>query len=187
MSIVLQGSTSGSVTLQEPAVAGTTVLDLPAVSGTILTTTSPKAGNVIQVVQGKLSTSFSTSSTSVVDTGLTASITPTSATSKVLCYVTLNGIRTNNTTNNLYVYLVRNGTNLDNVGTSGSFFTYYAATQLNGRVGTVSNMILDTPSTTSACTYKVQFACESGSQTSFLNDQNTMLTTSTIILMEVAA
>jgi hypothetical protein len=189
MSIVLVGSTSGSCTLQEQAVAGTTVLTLPTTSGTVLTDTSPKAGNVLQVVQGKLSTSFSTSSTSVVDTGLTASITPTSATSKVLCYVTLNGIRTNNTTNNLYVYLVRNGTNLDNVGQLGSFFTQFTGTsgQTNGRVGTVSNMILDTPATTSACTYKIQFACESGSQTSFLNDQNTMLTVSTIILMEIAA
>jgi hypothetical protein len=36
MSIVLLGSTSGSVTLQEPAVAGTTVLDLPAASGTVM-------------------------------------------------------------------------------------------------------------------------------------------------------
>jgi hypothetical protein len=35
MSLVLSGSTSGSVTLQEPAIAGTTVLDLPAVSGTV--------------------------------------------------------------------------------------------------------------------------------------------------------
>jgi hypothetical protein len=40
MSIVLQGSTSGSVTLQEPAVAGTTVLNLPATSGTVLSTGS---------------------------------------------------------------------------------------------------------------------------------------------------
>jgi len=38
MSIVLQGSTSGSVTLQEPAVAGTTVLTLPATSGTVALT-----------------------------------------------------------------------------------------------------------------------------------------------------
>jgi hypothetical protein len=38
MSIVLQGSTSGSITLQEPAVAGTTVLDLPATSGTVIVT-----------------------------------------------------------------------------------------------------------------------------------------------------
>jgi hypothetical protein len=51
MSIVLVGATSGSVTLQEPAVAGTTVLDLPATSGTILTTTGGvtpgTAGNVL--------------------------------------------------------------------------------------------------------------------------------------------
>jgi hypothetical protein len=38
MSIVLVGSTSGSITLQEPAVAGTTVLDLPATSGTVIVT-----------------------------------------------------------------------------------------------------------------------------------------------------
>ena len=37
MSLILQGSTSGSITLQEPAVAGTTVLTLPAVSGTVVT------------------------------------------------------------------------------------------------------------------------------------------------------
>jgi len=37
MSIVLVGSTSGSITLQEPAVAGTTILTLPTTSGTVLT------------------------------------------------------------------------------------------------------------------------------------------------------
>jgi hypothetical protein len=40
MSLVLMGSTSGSVTLQEPAVAGSTVLDLPATSGTVGLTVS---------------------------------------------------------------------------------------------------------------------------------------------------
>jgi len=45
MSIVLVGSTSGSVTLQEPAVAGTTVLTLPAVTGSVLTTTGQLIGN----------------------------------------------------------------------------------------------------------------------------------------------
>jgi hypothetical protein len=38
MSIVLVGATSGSVTLQEPAIAGTTVLNLPATSGTVIVT-----------------------------------------------------------------------------------------------------------------------------------------------------
>jgi len=36
MSLILQGSTSGSVTLQEPAVAGTTVLTLPATTGNVV-------------------------------------------------------------------------------------------------------------------------------------------------------
>jgi hypothetical protein len=36
MSIVLVGSTSGSITLQEPAIAGTTILDLPATSGNVV-------------------------------------------------------------------------------------------------------------------------------------------------------
>jgi hypothetical protein len=67
MSIVLIGSTSGSCTLQEQAVAGTTVLTLPTTSGTVLTSASsisassittgtlPKAqlpsGSVLQMVQ----------------------------------------------------------------------------------------------------------------------------------------
>jgi hypothetical protein len=38
MSIVLQGSTSGSITLQEPAVAGSTTLSLPATTGTVALT-----------------------------------------------------------------------------------------------------------------------------------------------------
>jgi hypothetical protein len=36
MSIVLVGSTSGSITLQEPAIAGTTTINLPATSGTVV-------------------------------------------------------------------------------------------------------------------------------------------------------
>ena len=36
MSIVMVGATSGSITLQEPAVAGNTVLSLPATTGTVV-------------------------------------------------------------------------------------------------------------------------------------------------------
>jgi len=67
MSVVLFGSTSGSVTLQEPAVAGTTVLDLPATSGSVvvdsatqtLTNKTIEGGTVIS------GTAVSASSTSV--------------------------------------------------------------------------------------------------------------------------
>jgi hypothetical protein len=60
MSIVLVGSTSGSVTLQEPAVAGTTVLTLPATTGTFITTT----GGVTPSTAGNVLTSNGTSWTS---------------------------------------------------------------------------------------------------------------------------
>jgi len=40
-SVVIAGDTSGTVTLQAPAVSGSTVLTLPATSGTMLTTATP--------------------------------------------------------------------------------------------------------------------------------------------------
>ena len=83
MSIILQGSTSGSVTLQEPAVAGTTVLDLPATSGTLDRTN--RAGNVLQVVSTTKTNTFTTTSSSYVDiTDLSVTLTPTSSTSRLL-------------------------------------------------------------------------------------------------------
>jgi hypothetical protein len=74
MSLILQGSTSGSVTLQEPAVAGTTVLDLPATSGNVVvdsatqtltnkTLTSPTIGGTPTGV-GVLTSGTSVASTS---------------------------------------------------------------------------------------------------------------------------
>ena len=44
-SVVISGDTSGSVTLQAPAVSGTTVLTLPATSGTVITTASGTASS----------------------------------------------------------------------------------------------------------------------------------------------
>jgi len=49
MSIVLVGSTSGSCTLQEQAVAGTTTLTLPTTSGTVATLTTPSFATTIGV------------------------------------------------------------------------------------------------------------------------------------------
>jgi len=57
MSIVLMGSTSGSITLQEPAVAGSNTISLPAVTGTVVV-----AGQNSAITSG---TSVSASSTSV--------------------------------------------------------------------------------------------------------------------------
>ena len=105
MSVVLLGSTSGSITLQEPAVAGSTVLDLPAVSGTILTTTSPAVGNVIQVVTATTNAFASTTNTIPLDDTipqntegaefLTCSITPKFSSSKLYIDVVFNTCASN--------------------------------------------------------------------------------------------
>ena len=80
-SIVVAGDTSGTVTLAAPAVSGTTTLTLPATSGTVLTNgtnTNFPTGSVLQVVQGTLGTQTSSSSSTMADSGITASITPKS-------------------------------------------------------------------------------------------------------------
>ena len=68
--VILNGSTSGSVTLDPPAIAGSTVITLPSTSGTMITTASsgqsiPKAalptGSVLQVVNAVYSTTVSSS------------------------------------------------------------------------------------------------------------------------------
>ena len=89
MTVKLVGSTSGSVSLQAPA--STTggahrVLTLPDVNGTVATTTT--AGKILQVVvneiTGTVSISGQNNGSSFGDvTGLTATITPTAASSKV--------------------------------------------------------------------------------------------------------
>jgi hypothetical protein len=53
MSIVLMGSTSGSCTLQEQAVAGSTTLTLPAASGNVLASTAVSA-SVTNTVTNKI-------------------------------------------------------------------------------------------------------------------------------------
>jgi hypothetical protein len=190
MSIVLVGSTSGSVTLQEPAVAGTTVLTLPAVSGTILTTASsgqsiPKAalptGSVLQVVNATYSTETTTTSTSFVDTGLSGSITPLYSTSKILVIATINGTGKGAATQMAFK-LLRGSTSLFNYESSAT----YTASADSNYVGSCGVEYLDSPSTTSSTTYKVQFRSVGGgiiySQSSGAGDGST----SSITLMEIA-
>jgi hypothetical protein len=155
MSIVLQGSTSGSVTLQEPAVAGTTVLTLPAVSGNVLTDTSPKAGNVLQVVQASYGTEVTNSTLTFADTGLTATITPTSSSSKILvivnhpeCYKS-----PTSTENSMKLNICRNGSQV--VAFNHSLGYQASASRL---AFSTSYTYLDSPASTSSVAYKTQFA-----------------------------
>jgi len=180
MSIVLVGSTSGSITLQEPAVAGTTVLDLPAVSGTILTTTSPKAGNVIQVVQGTTTTSVTSSTTTYADTGLTATITPTSSSSTILVLIShTNNYKTAGSSGNaLFLNLCRNGSQIIQFASELS----YTATTSGNYFASCFNY-QDSPATTSATTYKTQFKNAIAASNVGVQANGNM---STITLLEIA-
>ncbi len=186
MSIVLVGSTSGSITLQEPAVAGSTVLDLPATSGTLITTGStgqviPKAalptGSVLQVVNAIYSTGASSNSGSFADTGLTATITPTSSSSRILVIVSARHYSAPGSPQS--IRLLRGATNIYDITRFGLTDT--------GAAGSgdyfVAN-VLDSPATTSATTYKLQFARQSGSGSVYAQLDNNP---SSITLMEIAA
>ena len=110
-------------------------------------------GKVLQVVNAAFSGYASSSSSTFADTGLTASITPSSASNKVLVFANINGIykTTNNT--GISLKLVRGVTNIHNIESLGP---YTNDTSSSG-IGSVCTSYLDSPSTTSSTTYKITF------------------------------
>lgn len=181
--LVVAGDTSGSVTLQAPAVAGTTTLTLPATSGSVLTTTSPKVGNVLQVVNATTATQVSANSTTYVDTGLSASITPSSASSKILVLVNQAGCGKDTNDTTLQLKLLRGSTDLMWIERSGAW------TAAAGRnfIGSCSCSFLDSPATTSSITYKTQQASFNGGANVFTQfNVGAGNPTSTITLLEIA-
>lgn len=185
-SVVINGDTSGAITLAVPAVSGTNTITLPALTGTILTTAT--AGAVLQVVNATYSTSTSTASTSFSDIGLTASITPKSATSKILVIVTVNNyILRSGSDCGGSIQLVRGASAIWTQATSGASngggLYMYAMGCLTTNLGALQTVnYLDSPATTSSTTYKVQHCAVSGTIYSQYGS-----TPSTITLVEVAA
>jgi hypothetical protein len=205
MSIVLIGSTSGSITLQEPAIAGTTTLNLPATNGTVLvggTQNIPKSalptGSVLQVVQTVKTNTFSTASTSFIDvTGLSVSITPTSASSKIL--VLMDAKLGSDANVSGFLRIVRDSTSIYIGDADGSAqrATYANSDDPSAQWAyqAVGNF-LDSPSTTSSVTYKIQILSEpiENTGTVYINRSGEPSTTaansrlaSSITVMEIAA
>jgi hypothetical protein len=178
-------------------------LTLPALSGTVLTTGSsgqsiPKAalptGSVLQVVSTFKSDTFSTSSTTFVDvTGYSVSITPTSATSKILVIAYLSG-QGSPAVSVTQQRLMRGTTAIAIGDASGSrtpsSSTLYTSVPDNIQQATIT--YLDSPATTSSTTYKCQMRVNSG--TGYINrtsndsdGSDKARTISTITVMEIAA
>jgi hypothetical protein len=146
--------------------------------------TSP-GGKVLQVVYAETSTPASSSSTSFADTNLTATITPSSATSKVLVLVNQNGITKSNgnANNSMSLKLLRSATDLITFGHG----VLYTGTTVFLKVASASVSYLDTPATTSATTYKTQFKNDNASASVSVQENFSTGVKSTIILMEIGA
>jgi hypothetical protein len=156
-----------------------TVLTADSSTATGLKWAAAAGGKLLQVVNADTNSAVTSSSTTYVDTGLTASITPSSTSSKILVTVHQSyNIPTSG--NGMGIKLVRGSTDLR---THGSYVGYTAA---GGEVitGHFSISYLDSPSTTSSTTYKTQFARLTGSSSASVNNFSIY---SYITLMEIGA
>lgn len=168
---------------------GTTGVSL--VQDGVITDANLPTGSVLQVVSATSTTNVGIASTSLTDvTNLTASITPTSATSKILVLISAN-------------YNLRRSTN-DFI--SGNFGIFRGATQIwtgertaimkvgtsgagDAIIGSQATLVtLDSPATTSSTTYKLQASVSTtaNSGTIIFNDFSGSTSSSTVTLMEIA-
>jgi hypothetical protein len=142
-------------------------------------------GKLLQVVGATTTTSTTIASTSYTDTNITATITPTSATSKIL--VLINGAvyyARNSVYQAIAVKLFRDATlilentNADftNIGGAGSVDRYLS----------LPVMYFDSPATTSAITYKLQGKVDNVGSSGTSTWQHAS-TPSTITLLEIGA
>jgi hypothetical protein len=139
------------------------------------------AGSVLQVVMGTTSTLVTSATSSLIDTGLTATITPRSTSSKILVLLAQNGVGkvSNNTAVNLI--LLRGATQI----WTPTDIVAFTNTTAQNRGFSVSASYLDSPSTTSATTYKTQFASFNNNAAAHVQDFSGTTSTSTITLMEI--
>lgn len=153
----------------------------------------PIPKGIVQVQSTTKTDTFTMSSNTFTDvTGLSVSITPTSASNKVLVMVSM--AVASSTTASMYTRLMRGSTAIAVGDAAGSrtpasvnIFTSGTSFQASQSI-----LFLDSPATTSATTYKIQISTDSGTSTMSVNrtggdtDSSThSRTVSTITVMEV--
>ena len=142
-------------------------------------------GKVLQVVSTQINSVFSTTSSSFVDvTGFTADITPSATSSKVLIW--LSSVIANSSSSTNRFKLLRASTDLAPAADGTGFW--------EGNISAMGNQhmsfqfcFLDSPSTTSATTYKLQTLVDSGTMYVGSRPGGANQCSSTITLMEIGA
>jgi hypothetical protein len=117
-------------------------------------------GKILQIVRDTDTSERSTTSTSFVDaTGVTVTITPTSATSNIMIVFSGEAVCDNAAVNSMEIQIT-DSSNVAISGAEGSFFGNFSST-----VYSYNNAIMigyASPASTSAQTYKVRFRASSG-------------------------
>jgi hypothetical protein len=205
-SIRITGDTTGNLVF---ATGGSNTVALTIDATQNITTTqrfakaSMPTGSVLQVVSNTTSTSVSISSITFTDSGLSATITPTSSTSKILVMVTqsMDVYASGRGDLGMGIQLLRGATVIWNPSVSGTTSPSTGAGYGGGYVNAGgANQIevdlqipityLDSPANTSPITYKTQGGLYTTANAAVLTFQSAGAANngkSSIILMEIAA
>ena len=165
--------TNGQVLTVDTAVDGKIKWATPAAGG----------GKVLQVVTATLTGFASTTSASLVDTGLTVSITPSSNTSKVLVLLGAQGVGKDQANGSADFQLLRGATVIQKFGDNMA----YNNTTNSNILASLSTAYLDSPATTSSTTYKLQFAGVSSARAAINQYAFNNTTESVITVLEIGA
>jgi hypothetical protein len=159
--------------------ANGTVLTADSAEATGLKWVAAAAVKVVQVVTADYATQANSSTSTYADTGLTASITPTSASNSILVMISQNGVFKVTGNTGVDLRLLRDTTTIAQIGQD---LCNNASSNRNS-IGTAGIDYLDSPATTSSVTYKTQFASNGAVATATVQHNNVR---STIVLMEIA-
>ena len=166
--------------------ANDTVLTADSTTATGLKWATPAGGGkVLQVVSATTNTSTTISSTGNTDTGITATITPTANTSKIMVIISaaFYASQTSSTTQFVGGRVLRGATTILDQGATGIAGVQGASSTI-GFAGCYSLTYLDSPATTSATTYKLQSRVQTGGSVEY---QPGSATNSVITLLEIGA
>jgi hypothetical protein len=182
MSIVLAGSTSGTITLQEPAVAGTNTLSLPAATGTIaltgaaVTTSQLPAGTILQVrtntVDGVISTTTQGDPSDITKGAqvFSLSFTPLFASSVLLVQTSSIVISEETNFGDIQWLALWNGATFVAANSGGALFTHYVS-NLNVNHLSLNNSF--SAGSTSARTISVRAGMGGSAGTTYINGNST--------------
>lgn len=177
--LALLGKGTGAVKLsglKYPTADGSANQIIQTNGSGVLSFANAGSGKILQIVTATYSTETTNTTGTAADTGLTATITPSSNTSKILVQVSQGDVSTSSTTTFMEIKLLRAGSAIMTPMAFGGGGTADQRTQC-------AFNYLDSPASTSALIYKTQFRISSGTGTVRVQRDSS---TASIILMEIA-